>query len=191
MSSARWRRLEPPPTSMMPLLRISPRSSGCVLMKAPLMAARMSLTGPASASRISSEVTSTMRGRSETTSEPRISITYSSPMSIALPMVHLTDSAVGLPMLRLWVRFTCSMIASSILSPPVRTAVHLAMPKREMMATSVVPPPMSTIMLPAGSPIGRPVPMAEAMGFSMSCTSRAPADSAASFTTRRATWLRP
>jgi hypothetical protein len=33
-----------------------------------------------------------------------------------------------------------------------------------MMAISVVPPPMSTIMLAAGSSIGRPTPIAAAMG---------------------------
>src|SRR5262245_6230291 len=44
-----------------------------------------------------------------------------------------------------------------------------------MTATSVVPPPMSTIMLPPGSSMGRPAPMAAAMGSSMRYTSRAPA----------------
>ena len=37
----------------------------------------------------------------------------------------------------------------------------------EMTATSVVPPPMSTIMLPVGSCTGRPAPMAAAMGSEM------------------------
>ena len=41
------------------------------------------------------------------------------------------------------------------------------MPPSEMTATSVVPPPMSTTMLPAGSSIGSPDPMAAAMGSSM------------------------
>ena len=34
------------------------------------------------------------------------------------------------------------------------------MPASEITATSVVPPPMSTIMLPEGSVIGRPAPIA-------------------------------
>ena len=41
------------------------------------------------------------------------------------------------------------------------------MPASEMSATSVVPPPMSTIMLPAGSVTGIPTPIAAAIGSSM------------------------
>ena len=41
------------------------------------------------------------------------------------------------------------------------------MPASEMTATSVVPPPMSTIMLPEGSVMGRPAPIAAAIGCSM------------------------
>ena len=50
------------------------------------------------------------------------------------------------------------------------------MPPSEMMATSLVPPPMSTIMLPVGSAIGRPAPIAAAMGSSISSVQRAPAE---------------
>jgi hypothetical protein len=41
------------------------------------------------------------------------------------------------------------------------------MPASEMTATSVVPPPMSTTMLPEASVIGRPAPIAAAMGSSI------------------------
>ncbi len=41
------------------------------------------------------------------------------------------------------------------------------MPASEMTAMSVVPPPMSTIMLPVGSVIGIPAPMAAAMASSI------------------------
>jgi hypothetical protein len=41
------------------------------------------------------------------------------------------------------------------------------MPPSEMTATSVVPPPMSTIMLPVGSATGSPAPMAAAIGSSI------------------------
>ena len=44
------------------------------------------------------------------------------------------------------------------------------MPPRLMTATSLVPPPMSTTMLPEGSLMGRPAPMAAAMGSSMTRT---------------------
>jgi len=40
------------------------------------------------------------------------------------------------------------------------------MPEREMTAISVVPPPMSTIMLPDGSVTGRPAPIAAAIACS-------------------------
>jgi hypothetical protein len=38
---------------------------------------------------------------------------------------------------------------------------------REITATSVVPPPMSTTMFPVGSLIGRPAPIAAAIGSSI------------------------
>lgn len=61
----------------------------------------------------------------------------------------------------------------------------------EMTATSVVPPPMSTTMLPVASWTGRPEPMAAAMGSSMMCTWRAPAWDDASMTARRSTPVMP
>ena len=59
------------------------------------------------------------------------------------------------------------------------------------MATSVVPPPMSTTMLPDGSVTGRPAPMAAAIGSSISSTLRAPAPSALSWMARRSTAVEP
>ncbi len=56
-----------------------------------------------------------------------------------------------------------------------------------MTATSVVPPPMSTIMLPVGSVIGRPAPIAAAIACSTRKTSEAPARSAESCTARFST----
>ena len=41
------------------------------------------------------------------------------------------------------------------------------MSPREITATSVVPPPMSTIRLPVGSLTGRPEPIAAAIGSSI------------------------
>ena len=41
------------------------------------------------------------------------------------------------------------------------------MPPSEMTATSVVPPPMSTIMFPVGSETGSPAPIAAAIGSSI------------------------
>jgi len=64
-------------------------------------------------------------------------------------------------------------------------------PPREMTATSVVPPPMSTIMLPDGSVMGAPAPIAAASGSSMRYTSRAPRLCADSRTARRSTSVQP
>jgi len=60
-----------------------------------------------------------------------------------------------------------------------------------MTATSVVPPPMSTTRWPPGSWIGRPAPIAAAVGSSIRYTSRARAWSAASRTARFSTWVIP
>ena len=58
----------------------------------------------------------------------------------------------------------------SRVSPAQRMLRLATMPDRLMTATSAVPPPMSTIMLPTGSVVGRPAPMAAAMGSSMTRT---------------------
>ena len=66
------------------------------------------------------------------------------------------------------------------------------MPPSEITATSVVPPPMSTTMFPAGSCTGRPAPIAAAIGSSMTSAGlRAPACSAASTTARCSTPVTP
>src|SRR6266511_78014 len=83
------------------------------------------------------------------------------------------------------------MIASSISSPPTRNDCDTTMPPSEMTATSVVPPPMSTIMFPVGSATGRPAPIAAAIGSSIRYACRAPADSVASSTARFSTPVTP
>ena len=57
-------------------------------------------------------------------------------------------------------------IASSKSSPAMRTDSQTLMSAREMIATSVVPPPISTIMLAVGSVTGSPAPIAAAIGSS-------------------------
>ena len=54
---------------------------------------------------------------------------------------------------------------------------------------SVVPPPMSTTMLPDASVIGMPAPIAAAIASSIRWTSLALARIALSFTARRSTWV--
>src|SRR5439155_1342675 len=67
----------------------------------------------------------------------------------------------------------------------------VTMPPSEITATSVVPPPMSTTMLPVGSWIGRPAPIAAAIGSSMMYALRAPAAIVASSTARCSTPVMP
>src|SRR3712207_8310826 len=62
----------------------------------------------------------------------------------------------------------------SISSPAILIQRLATIPPSEMTATSVVPPPMSTIMQPAGSVIGSPAPIAAAIGSSISQASRVP-----------------
>ena len=58
-------------------------------------------------------------------------------------------------------------IASSIASPAVRRLSACTMSASEITATSVVPPPMSTIIEAWGSVMGSPTPMPAAMGSSI------------------------
>ena len=83
------------------------------------------------------------------------------------------------------------VIASSISSPPTRSDCETTMPPRLITATSVVPPPMSTIMFPVGSATGRPAPIAAAIGSSIRYAWRAPALSVASSTARFSTPVTP
>ncbi|TPW09142.1 MAG: Uncharacterized protein FD129_2293 [bacterium] len=83
------------------------------------------------------------------------------------------------------------MMASSISSPPIRIDRLVTMPPSAITATSVVPPPMSATMLPIGSEIGRPAPIAAAIGSSMRNASPAPACMVASITARFSTSVTP
>ena len=104
----------------------------------------------------------------------------------------MISSAVRSPTAKLYSFLMNAMIASSNPSPPIRTDWQLTIPPNEITATSVVPPPMSTTMLPVGSCTGSPTPIAAAMGSSMMYAGfRAPADSAASCTARCSTPVTP
>ncbi len=78
-----------------------------------------------------------------------------------------TSSAVRSPIIRLYCFLIYWTIDSSISSPPTRMDLLETIPPREMIATSEVPPPTSTIMLPVGSSTGSPAPIAAAMGSSI------------------------
>ena len=66
-------------------------------------------------------------------------------------------------------------IASSKSSPAILIEELTTVPPRDITAISVVPPPISTIMLPHGLEISIPAPIAAAIGSSIIITSLAPA----------------
>ncbi len=80
---------------------------------------------------------------------------------------------------------------SSISSPPMRIDRDTTIPPSDVIATSVVPPPMSTISEPDGSFTGSPAPIAAAIGSSTRRAHRAPAETAASCTARFSTSVTP
>ena len=85
----------------------------------------------------------------------------------AEPIAIFNSSAVRSP-----IRSECSFlinptIAASSASPPIRIERDLTIPPSEITATSVVPPPISTIMDPIGSCTGSPAPIAAAIGSSI------------------------
>ena len=153
----------------------SPASSGGQVSSVVFTASTIAPTGSSIALRISSAVTTIVFGRPLTRSRPRISACGSSGLGKAEPISTLISSAVRSPSSREYSFLTYAMTAWSISSPPVRMLCEVTIPPSEMTATSVVPPPMSTIMLPVGSATGRPAPIAAAIGSSMMCTWRAPA----------------
>ena len=65
------------------------------------------------------------------------------------------------------------MMPSSIWFPAIRTDREYTMPESEITAISVVPPPISTTMLPLGSVIGKPAPIAATIACSTRNTSLA------------------
>ena len=67
------------------------------------------------------------------------------------------------------------IIASSKSSPAIFTDALTTEPPSEITATSLVPPPISTIMLPQGFDMSIPAPIAAAIGSSIMATSLAPA----------------
>src|SRR5581483_2491690 len=96
----------PPPASTMPRSAMSPASSGGVRSSVTFTASTMALTGSASASRISSLVTDSVRGTPATRSRPLMSMVSTSSLGYAVPMPILMSSAVRSPMSRLYLRFT-------------------------------------------------------------------------------------
>ena len=76
-------------------------------------------------------------------------------------------------------------------SPAILMELFDTIPPIEITAISVVPPPMSTTILPSGAFTSRPIPMAAAIGSKIRYTSRPPACSALSRTARSSTSVEP
>jgi hypothetical protein len=66
-------------------------------------------------------------------------------------------------------------MSSFNLSPAIRIFCDTTTPPREITATSVIPPPISTIKCPFGSFKSKPLPIAMAKDFSIKYTSLTPA----------------
>ncbi len=145
------------------------------------------------ASRTSSVVNSTCLGRPRTTSRPFTIIVLALSFEILqqFPIDIFKASAVCEPISRLYFFRTYLIIASSIASPPRRGDSATTSPPREMTAISDVPPPTSTIMLPLGSSIASPAPIAAAIGSSIRYASLAPTSKAASNTALLSTSVAP
>ena len=165
----------PPPVSTIPRSTTSAASSGGVRSSTLCTASTICPVTSFKASRVSSEVTRIVFGSPVTRSRPFTSIAFGSGFSNAVPIVILISSAVCSPIIRPYFFRTYFTIASSKSSPATLIEVLTTIPSKEITATSQVPPPMSTIILPHGRDISIPAPMAAAIGSSMMCTSLAPA----------------
>ena len=84
-----------------------------------------------------------------------------------LATVRLIWSAIRSPIKTPWLERMYLMIESLMASPATLIDFLLTMPFKESTAMSVVPPPMSTIMLPFGFSMSMLAPMAAATGSSM------------------------
>ena len=118
---------------------------------------------------------------------PRIVIFFSPVGSNTFAISILAFSAVFSPMSILYFWVMWRIIAWSNLFPAILMERLWTIPLNETIATSAVPPPMSTTMVPLGLEMSTPAPIRAAIGSSMRNTLRAPADIAASTTARRST----
>ncbi len=158
----------PPPVKITPLFIISPANSGGVFSSTSFTAPITDSTGSIIASLTCSAEIVKVFGKPLTRSLPLISVV--SPFLLpgnAVPTAFLISSPVRSPIIKLNSRLTYFTMASSNLSPPTLIDLLQTIPPRERTATSVVPPPTSTIMLPLASAISKPAPRAAATGSSI------------------------
>ena len=166
----------------------SAASSGGVRSRVVLIAETIAVTDSSNAARTSSLVTTWVRGNPVTMSRPPTSAVSSSASGHAEPSWSFTSSAVFSPISRPNSFLNIATIASFNSSPATRAECAVTIPPIEITATSVVPPPISTMRFALGKCTGNPAPIAAAIGSSMMYTGRrAPANSAASCTARFST----
>ena len=116
----------------------------------------------------------------------------SSPKSVkADPTWILIRSAILSLTFTLCWRLIYSWMSAVRSSPAVRMELLLTIPPKEITAISVLPPPISTIILPSGASTSIPIPIAAAMGSKIKYTSRPLACSALSRTARNSTSVEP
>ena len=128
---------------------MSAANSGGVCSKHLLTASTIALTGSFKACLISSELTSIVLGIPDTRSRPLTDIVSVS-ICIAEPTDFLIDSLIPRPISSLCSFLNHCNIDSSISSPAIRIVSLVTTPLSEITAISVVPPPISTMILPIG-----------------------------------------
>ena len=157
---------EPPPVMMMPFCAISPKSSGGVRSKTLCTPSMMVVAHSSKASMTSSVVMVKTRGSPVIRQRPFTSTEAFSSKGYRQPISILIFSAVRSPMRILNFLRQYFVSASSNLSPAVLIDSLTTTPPSEITAISVVPPPISTTILPSGISILMPAPSAAAIGSS-------------------------
>ena len=170
---------------------MSASTSGGVCSNTSLTVSTIVSTCPDTASRTSASVITTSRGKPVTASRPRATSSLTDSEWVIEASAILASSAVFSPTWTLnWSRMY-DIIEELRWSPATRRFRDTTKPFSEITAMSVVPPPMSIIMLPTAFAIGNLAPMAAAIGSSISSTSLAPAFLAASWAALISTFVIP
>ena len=110
---------------------------------------------------------------------------------VAAPTFIFMSSAVFSPTFILYCRLIYSIISAVNSSPAILSDLSVTRPPSESTAISVVPPPISTTILPSGASMSRPIPRAAAIGSKSKNISLPPACSAESLTARISTSVLP
>src|SRR5699024_12832458 len=116
---------------------------------------------------------------------------YSYDTAFAYPISVLISSSFLSPIIKLYSLREYAVIESSKLFTATLMDRLVTIPPNEITATSVAPPPISTIILPVGSQTGKSAPMSAAKGSAIGNASFAPASLVASSTALSSTLVIP